>query len=156
MKAKEFAGMIRAIVAEELRRQLPGVIAEVLSERYLSNMLAEQVSHLRPLKEEQEEVEERPAPVRKNPKSSVVARLMEKNDPLAFVYEGVQPIPADSVAPQVEISEEPEAENVFHTMSEIVRRVESAAPAKREILDPQVKMREIEARRKALEVPVNR
>lgn len=111
---KQLGQLISAIVKEELKRQLPVLIRECLTERYLKNIVAEQTRPVRKSKLAEaldEDEDETPGPLnndhegiyqdnpmakgsddeelrqmKQRPKES---KLLAADNPLSFLYEGV-------------------------------------------------------------------
>jgi hypothetical protein len=170
MKASELGRMIRNIVREEVELLLPKAVEKHLTEAYLKRLVSE--SAVRPqraransvmeLMDREEEGDEIPSPkentdqgiynpesplLQKKAQSEAVRNLLGKGNPLAFVYEGVK-LPTDGmpVSPQL-----PDAD-----FGEINRRVALMESSDHKPIDAgyDAKMRELEARRRALDVPV--
>lgn len=113
-KSTDLKDMIRSIVREEMKSVVSAAINEVLSERYLKEMAQRMVEAQRPRLREtilgttREPEEETPEPLdndtegiyTKNPIKKGVTEMslpeaLAENNPLAYLYEGVQPIPAE-------------------------------------------------------------
>lgn len=120
---RQLGQLISAIVKEELKRQLPVLIRECLTERYLRNIVAEQARPVRKSKLAEaldEDEDETPGPLnndhegiyqdnpmakgsddeelrqmKQRPKES---KLLASDNPLSFLYEGVGELPKSEMA----------------------------------------------------------
>lgn len=117
MKASQFKEMIRTIVADELKRQLPSVVEHILAEKYLRRIVAENSTvHNKDLGKEKRNInlsnvladnsddfdEHIPEPMdnenqgiyQDNPltKGKNESRLLSPDNHLSFIYEGVKPL----------------------------------------------------------------
>lgn len=122
LDAKALGKIIGMVVREELKRQLPGLIEKHLTERYIRKVVAERSNLADHLSGEEDEVpeplvndhegiynrnplvkggepdeEEDEHPIRKR-SNEVVSKLMGQNNPMAFLYEGVEPLSKDPTA----------------------------------------------------------
>ena len=174
--AKELFEVMRQVVRDELKKSLPGLIRQHLSETYIRKMVqesntspGERVSELLTIRQE-EELEEIPSPKKntdrgiytdntnsiRQSKSEVqnegVKKLKKDLGELAFVLEntsmteegdGIPDVPISSMMPD------------FSRMNQLLEGMNRAAP---KAIQPSAdaKMRELERRRKELEVPVDR
>jgi hypothetical protein len=126
-KSTDLKDMIRSIVREEMKSVVAAAINEVLSERYLKEMAQRMVEAQRPRLREtilgttREPEEETPEPLdndtegiyTKNPIKKGVSEMslpeaLAENNPLAYLYEGVSPIPAEGAMSFDNGFEEPE------------------------------------------------
>jgi hypothetical protein len=113
--------IIREVVKDEIRKSLPEIVRAHLTESYLKKMVLENTKDTRmsEVLDPEELEEETPEPLRNdnegiynkspllkntNESRSVVSRLVRKNsltseeNPLSFLYEGLEPIPEGSTA----------------------------------------------------------
>lgn len=175
--AKALFEVVRQVVQDEMRKVLPGLVAKHLTESYVKKLVQEvrvappQQKRRQPTMAEMlqtpkdEELEEIPEPLENNDmgiyaqgtlgnkSEGVKQNLFPKNHPLSFVFENVQ-IPGDedevAAPPSIPIEK---AGLDFSVMNKLVEGMENRS-SKGEMSTPDMKMREIEARRKALEVRV--
>jgi len=176
--AKALFEVVRQVVQDEMRKVLPGLVRQHLSESYMKKLVQESrgtpttsTKRRQPTMAEMlqtpkdEALEEIPEPLENNDEGiyaqgtlgnkseSVKQNLFPKNHPLSFVFENVQ-IPGDEnevvAPPSIPIDR---AGIDFGVMNKLVEGMEKRS-TKGEMSTPEMKMREIEARRKALEVKV--
>jgi len=180
--AKALFEVVRQVVQDEIRKSLPGMVRQHLTESYMKKLVQEQIQPIqKPAVRRQptmtellmtpkgdEELEEIPEPLSNADqgiydkgmpglkKDEVVSKLLSKNNPLAYVFEGVKPIPSEDDAsagapPSIPL------EKVgfdFSGMNKLVAGMERRASQQGETSTAEMKMRELEAKRKALEVKV--
>lgn len=184
---QDLVKLVREIALDEIKKQLPSLVKEALSERYinrlvseavrsgkkdgsLSSMLESEEDHIpepgeNPIQDEHPGIYHRDNPLlRRAPApSEVVSKLLSKDNPLAFVFEGVQPIqhvpenappqaPVGDVAPSVESLAKAGLD--FNKMKRLSMAMEKKASESKPMETANMKMRELEERRKALDVPV--
>ena len=177
--AKALFEVVRQVVQDEVRKVLPEMVRQHLTESYMKKLVQEQVrptkavsrqptmSELLMTPKEDEELEEIPQPMHNADKGiyahgmpgvrndEAVAKLLGKNNSLAFMFEGVKPIPREDEAsgapPSIPIEK---AGLDFSVMNRLVEGMEKRAASKGEMSTNEMKMKELEARRKALEVKV--
>jgi len=112
MKKTDVVEMIRAIVAEEVRKQLPGVVSEMYLRKLVSEAAQPPRRELSFEEAYEEEMQSVPQPLRnsdegiyqKGPitrKNEVVSRLMSQDNPMSHLYEGVSPIDPNTPAGNV-------------------------------------------------------
>lgn len=176
---KELKAAIRSIVAEEIKKALPGMIREQLTENYLRKMMREsREDESGPLQFDAGRDQSVPSPKRQDNsgiydekysddveeqddlalesrrRNKMNTSLLSKNNPMAFLYEGVKPI--DQEAPIVGGGPEIDAmENAgfdFNRMANLAQKL--TAPRGSIQMTPEAKMRELKAKRDALDVPV--
>ena len=187
--SKELFEVVRQVVRDEIRKVLPEMVARHLTEQYIKKALAEQVvsapskrvlpkqeyhlpNNLREIIAGDPEEEEIPEPMSNdtqgiyepaNPlikKNEAVAKLLSRNNPMAAIYEGLDPIePEGSTAgqPSVDVRNMAKATGMdFEKMNAMMEGMERSAA--RKVAAPvstEAQERELERKRKALEVPVN-
>ena len=165
MKSSELRQMISKIVAEELKVQLPKVISEI----YLRNL----VNEAAPVREQpkRQQKQSQPADSSKfretlreqmladdepQQQQRVASPLLNKQtNPMAFLYEDVEPIPDEGEEPsEYDAVDESIVEGLdFSKFSEMFdgnRKAENSAMPE----TPEMKMRRIEENRRRLEVKV--
>lgn len=165
--AKDLFEIVRQVVRDEVQKVLPEMVREHLSESYIRRMVSESSQPKKGLKEllapVTDESEEIPVPLKNsdrgiyNPdnlnknKNEAKRRLSKDLGPLAFVLEDVK-LPGDEgTTPDVPINTTaPE----FSHMTKILEAVSERSAPMRESVD--AKMRELEMKRKMLEVPVKK
>jgi len=120
MKKPDLMEMIRAVVAEEVRKQLPGVVSEMYLRKLVSEQTQPQPEQRQKSFEEvfEDEMQSIPEPLNnsndgiyhKGPiqrkSEAVSSRLMSDDNPMAMMYEGVSPIAPEgetSMAPTTNI-----------------------------------------------------
>lgn len=162
MKKEQFIKMIRKVVSEEVRKQLP----DVLSEMYIKNIVAEQVvPNKRVVKEQSfdnifnDKFEEKHGSYiddggnyniryseSKKIKPKVESPLLNKSNPMSFLYEDVNPV--EDTVDKVDI----DGVN-FDRMSNLVEAMEqkNSGPIPHSF---ESKMRDIERHRQSLEKKV--
>lgn len=100
MKWSQLESMIRKIVKEEVKNQLPGMISEM----YIRKIVSENV-RTRPAKQREvyeEDEEEIPEPMLNSDEGIYQQSVLFKEDnPFRHLYEGVKPIAAGNSAPGV-------------------------------------------------------
>lgn len=123
--APEFGKLIRECVQEEVRRQLPGLIREHLTETYIKRLLGEQFRRKaglaealdqtedeevtpEPLSNDDEGIYQKSVLVKENVRDHVKSsKLLAPDNPMAFIYEGVKPMkqsaPTDQPVPAGEL-----------------------------------------------------
>lgn len=170
--AKELFEIIRAVVNEEVKKVLPGLVRQHLAEAYIKKVVHEssgQNSKLAELLtvEKENESEDPPAPKKNNNKgiyqdntyfankpqqNEGVAKLKKDLGSLAFVLEDAKIPQEEGSTPNVPV----EALSAdFSRMNKLVEAMERKAVVAKEIpVSAEAKMRELEAKRKALDVPV--
>jgi hypothetical protein len=162
--AKQLFEVVRSVVVDEMKKQLPGLIKTHLSEMYVKKALSEisrgadasesfagsrSSEHARTALIES--VEER-APDIIQPRE-VVNKLLSKNNPLSFVYEGVK-IPDEGPAADAGIPIEKIAPpDSFAAAGKLFEAMENSAKAKAPTVSAAEKLAELERRRKLLDVP---
>lgn len=173
MRAAQLREAIRAVVAEELRARLPGLVERVLSERYLDRIVAERLARRRPSlaesledEDEREDADRVPRPLENSDRGiyqdnglvKTESVLRRSDNPLASLYEGVRPAPrgpatevASATNVRLDVLERAGAD--FEKMRVLAGA--GGGPAAAGKPDPAVKMRELEERRRALDVPVS-
>lgn len=170
VKADDLFTVVRQVVREELQKLLPQMISEHLTESYLKKIVLESASRKTArteafsLKNDADE-EQVPKPMKNkdlgiyndvNPinskKNENVQKLLSRNNPLSFVYEGVD-VAEKAATPQV-----PTDSFDFEKMNNMLDRMSSRGPMT--VADPErqleQKMRELEERRKQLEIPAKK
>lgn len=165
--SKELFEVVRQVVREEVKKVLPEMVQRVLAENYVRRMVSEAsrgktVSEIMVLDgpADENEIPEPQLNTDKgiyNPdspaikKNESVSKLMAKNNPMAFLYEDVK-LNTDSPVPDVPLNAiNPD----FGRMAELLEATNRSASNKREMsVSAESKMRELEMRRKALDVPV--
>lgn len=161
MKRSELRTMIAQIVSEELRKQLPGVISEM----YLRKLTVEAFavkhgrSRLREVMqgEEDDEEEETPRPIpnddqgifKKNPLVKESSNPL-RDGPLAEFYEGTSPLSEMEGKHSEGLPIEKLGD--FSAQRALMEKLEHRGP-KSSQASMDMKMRELEERRRALEVP---
>lgn len=156
--------LVREVVRDEMKKSLPGIVKEVITEQYLKKIVAEGVQPRRSptvssLQEIASEDEEQPRRISNvsvpRPKTST-SKLVAEDNPLAYLYEGVEPISRDGgVGPtDVDIDKLQDAGLDFAKMAETFKAMENRSSGAMQQTNS-AKMREIEERRKALEVPAS-
>lgn len=168
MGSKQLFEVVRQVVREEVARALPEMIRHHLTEAYLRRVVSEEsrrpahrpvVSELTSLVPDVDE-EEVPEPqpngdmgiynpntfIKEARRSAPPSKLTAGENPLAFVYESVN------------VAEEPPApkplpikNSDFAQMNELVKSMNELASAKKNPVDPETRLREIEMRRKELD-----
>ena len=178
MTKTELREMMRCIVAEEISKQLPRIAEKFLAESFLKKIVAETVSRAiggRRLAEEsgdakgvdEDEIpeildndddsiyQESPLVHKADESKSLVSRLM-RNNPLAHLYEGTRPISNDvtqqlsSGRPDIPLEAVTSDASRF---GEIFKRTQQAGKKPTASADMDMKMLELELRRKALDRP---
>lgn len=164
--SNEFSSIVRRIVREELKISLSDMIKEQLTENYIKRIVAE--SSKKGLSEYLEpsdvtDEEDIPKP-KKNidkgvygPGSNKVRQEEKRNLPKLpgglenLIFEGTKPIQPEGSAPENEMTSAL-AENLDYSalMDNLEKEQASRAPVQQSL---DVKMRELEMRRKALDVP---
>jgi len=176
VKANDLFEVVRQVVRDELKKALPEMIQRHLTEGYLKKMVAEtvktnkkNVSELLTVVDNTDE-EAIPEPQQNSDKGiynnsddmlkkeSVASRIMSKKknpllsseNPLSFVYENVKIPGEDEVAPSVPL------DNIMPDFSKMNSILEATGTTSRKPMQqsPEAKMRELEQRRKALDVPI--
>lgn len=167
VSSKELFSVVRELVREELRKQAPAIIRECLSESYIKRIVQESAG------------EDRPAPVKRagkmslaeqldpqdEPEEEIVSvppprrvanpQLLERKNPLDFIYHDVKPIPSEGAQPSLSdvpvkaLGLDPERMRALSGAPQVSHTDSAAADSAYER-----KMRELEERRKALDVPV--
>lgn len=179
--AKELFEVIRQVVRDEVRKSLPEMVKAHLSEAYIKRMVSEAAAPakkngslaelLAPQQETDEDHVPEPQlntdkgiynsdrllkPERKNEAvSAQVGELKKKLGSMAFVLEGVKLPEDDKESAGIPLPVE-ELKDDFARMNALVEATERRAGSQREMpVSAEAKMRELEMRRKALDVPVN-
>lgn len=171
--AKELFEVVRGVVRDEIRKVLPDLIRQHLTESYIKRMVQEssvqggnKLAELLTVEKDNEN-EEAPAPKKNTNKgiyqdNTYFANKKEQNEgvqklrkdlgSLAFVLEGVKPTEEEGSTPDIPV----EAINAdFEKMNKLVEAMNRKASSTREMSGSvEAKMRELEAKRKALDVPV--
>lgn len=179
--AKALFEVVRQVVQDEIRKSLPGMVRQHLTESYMKKLVQEQIQPAtKPAARRQptmtellmtpkgdEELEEVPEPLSNSDegiyapglpglkKEEVVSKLLSKNSNLhAYMFEGVKPIPREddaSAGAPPSIPLEKVGFN-FSGMNKLVEGMEKRSSQQGETSTAEMKMRELEAKRKALEV----
>jgi len=171
--------VVRQVVQEEVRKVLPELIKTHLTENYMKRLVQEAaaprskkssspaLAEVLMTPKEEDELDEVPEPlantdrgiysqgmpgVHKNNESKKKNPFPE-NHPLAFVFEGTKPVPGegdsgDSGLPSIPIEK---VGMDFEGMNRLLEGMEKKS-SKGEMVTNDMKMRELEAKRKALEV----
>jgi hypothetical protein len=175
VNARELRTMISKIVAEEVGRQLPTIAARVITETFIRKIVSESTARKsveRPLAEVLEEPEEEaPEPMNnadkgiyhKSPlvkeerealRSQIRSRLLDDDNPMRALYEGVDPVPSGPAAtpnggrgiPIEKMGVDPD----------MMRKLMGAPPARQiDGQDAKMKIADLERRRKMLDVPAS-
>ena len=175
VKANDLFEVVRQVVRDELKKALPEMIQRTLTEGYLKKMVAETVrTNKKTVTEllttvDNTDEEAIPEPQQNSDKGiynnsddmlkkeSVASRIMSKKNPLlssenplSFVYENVKIPGEEEVAPSVPL------DNIMPDFSKMNSILEATGTTSRKPMQqsPEAKMRELEQRRKALDVPV--
>lgn len=188
VKGNELFEAIRAVVRDEIKKALPAIVKEHLTETYLRKMVIESnirsqkkkspktVSELMTISDADENAQNIPEPLensdmgiyskdfltskyedddeeeqpQKRVENEGIRKLKKEMGPMSFVFENVKV--AEDVtesAPQPDVMEKVGFD--FSRMNEVLSRTSGGGQMKS---TPEAKMRELEAKRKALEVPV--
>lgn len=85
-----------------------------------------------------------------------VAKLLSRNNPMADIYEGLQPIDAEDRSPDVPLNQAAKAMGMdFSKMSRLMEGLESDAKSKKSMMvSEDAKLKELERKRRELERPV--
>lgn len=192
--------LVREVVQDEMKKQLPNLVKEVLAEQYLrtvamnelvSSQNKKKIAEKAPSKKQTRSLaavmqldreEQDPVPEPENPIADDHAgiyheanpmvqtqhenKLLDRsNNPMAFIYENVKPINNNDMGamsapvgpgalPDVPAPEKLAAAGFdFERMRKLSRSLEQKAGESKMMQTPNMKMRELEERRKALEVP---
>jgi hypothetical protein len=177
ISGKDLGMLIREIVEDELKKVLPRMIEKHLTESYLKKIVSENSSRrgIREVMqgEEEREVEVTPEalsnedesiygemPLMKGKQSrqnESVSVLLSKNNPLSFMYEGTTPAPrgdtvyAGQSTPDVPLDSF--GDDFMKRMTKLAPKITGAEQKKRNE-SMEEKMKELEERRKRLDVPV--
>lgn len=160
--------VVRQVVRDELRKSLPEMIQKHLSEAYVKKLVSEASGRSSPIgmmhdpsqddetiptpkKAQHTGIYDRTAPPMKS--NEVVSKLLNRNNPMSFIYENVKPIDdAEEESPGIPLEAiSPE----FETMNRLMEGMESTAAQKAPMPESyELKMKELERKRAALEVKV--
>lgn len=175
--AKDLFEAIRAVVRDEVKKSLPGMVREHLSETYIRKMVAESsvqkkkngksIAELLTVTDSEDKNEKIPEPLENSDKGiynddmtqkyeESISKLKKDLGPMSFVFENVK-IPDESAV--VETIPADAMDKVgfdFSRMNEVLNRASSNNEQMKQNDDAKLdaKMKEIERRRKLLEVPV--
>lgn len=192
--AKELFEVVRAVVREEVKKVLPQMVREHLTESYIKRMVLEAAMKgpaksgnslaelLAPTSQVDEDEIPHPQPntdmgiyaasnlvnpelnrpkknESKRPVNEGVQKLRKELGAMAFVLDDVQ-VPRDEkeevAGPGIQFKEEQIAPQ-FERMNKLLEAMETKSGSKKEMsAGAEAKMRELEMRRKALEVPVRK
>ena len=170
--AKTLFEVVRQVVQDEVKKVLPDMVRQHLAESYVKRIVQETAnrsSRKQTMAEilttpKEDELEEIPEPLHNDDHGiyndrgldkhdESVSKLMSSNNPLAFVFEGVKPIPAEGEADTSTSIPIEKAGLNFDVMNKLVEGMERKS-SKGEMSTPEMKMRELEMKRRALEVKV--
>lgn len=179
--AKELFEVIRQVVRDEMKKALPEMVKRHLTEAYIQKMISETVApppsksvKLAELLAPQVDVDEDQVPepqlntdhgiynsnrllkpeLKKESANPKVGELKKKLGSLAFVLEGVKLPEDEKNDPGIPLPVE-EMQDDFARMGAVLEATNSRAANQREMpTSMEAKMRELEMKRKALEVPV--
>lgn len=170
---KELSAAIRSIVREELKRALPGLIREHLSENYLRKMMKEsREDESGPLQFDQGRDQNVPSPKKRDDsgiydeqysddldndklaaeatkRNAMNSALLSRSNPLSSIYEDIKS-PHQSEGVSTQLLESTGLD--FKKMARLAGVLENKNGPMQTTDD--AKLRELERRRKALEVPV--
>lgn len=175
VKGSELAEVIRGVVREELKKALPNMIREHLTETYIRKMMREDIADRSgPLSFDNGRDQETPAPkkhgnlgvydegesdsldhnneLRMESNKAINSELLSKKNPMSFLYEDVRPLEDAVVSTAPNTSAMEKAGLDFNKMA-ILAGTNTAPTSKTMQMDPESKMRDLERRRRALEVP---
>ena len=181
VQAQDLFKVMRQVVQEELKKTLPGLIRKHLSEQYARRIVTEagQVGQVSQagitgmLANPDEDEQEIPSPpendhkgvydasnpaLRKNEQrernNAHMNKLMARNNPLAAIYEGVKMPGDEDETPSIPL--EALGGPDFEKMNKMLEGMEQVATQKAPMSSPsyEAKMKELERKRAALEVPI--
>lgn len=89
-------------------------------------------------------------------KNEAVVKLLSRNNPMANIYEGLQPIDAEESTPSIPLNKVAAATGMdFSKMNALVDGLERSATGKKPMaLSEDAQMKELERKRRMLEIPV--
>jgi len=170
---KELSAAIRSIVREELKRALPGLIREHLTENYIRKMMKEsREDESGPLQFDQGRDQNVPLPKKRDDagiydeqysddldndklaaeatkRNAMNSALLSRSNPLSFIYEDVKQVSQVEEGVSTQLLESAGLD--FKKMARLAGALEKNGPMP---TTDDAKLRELERRRKALEVPV--
>lgn len=194
--AKALFEVVREVVRDEVRKALPNLIAQHLSEAYIKKALAESMQVEAPVRlvgprtapqghrtqaprlplnlreiiagtDPDDEVTPEALPndtmgiyEPANPlvkqRNEVVTKLLSRDNPMSNIYEGLQPIDAEQAAPSIPLNKVAAATGMdFSKMNALVDGLEKTAATKKPMtVSEDAQMKELERKRKLLEIPV--
>ena len=163
--AGELASFVKYVVEEELKRMLPQMLSEMYIKRVVSEGSnlhtqsgTERDEDATPIQEPQDEegIYSDDSKLMRQKSESVVRKLIGKNSALAEAFAGTEPLPSMTATPEgktIDVKLMGEAMNIdFSRQAEIARALEKKTSAARPVIDAATKMKELEERRKLLEV----
>lgn len=155
--AKQLFEVVRQVVVDEVKKQLPALIKTHLSEMYVKKALAE-IADISPATEDRQRTVVRNdivesldarAPKIMNPRE-VVSKLLSRENPMSFIYENVKLPEETADDPGIPLKQD---SSTFAVANRMIEAMENNAKKNVIVESPAAKLAELERRRKALDVP---
>lgn len=160
MDPKKLKALISEIVRNEIRAVLPGLVSEYIQEQVFKAVVTEQASHCdASVRETRTTVQSVKPPTQMKKHADKMFENVIKNSPFKDLYDDVEPInPFDKAiaVPQSQRLDEDVSIEDFGIDVSKMKSMAAIASKPQQSLDmstPDMKIRELEARRKALDVP---